>query len=94
MKQSLYIFLLGIFMATQPLAAQEDNSELRQIYAQAETHYQIGQLEQATQLLKPHLASFSGGLKQNAYRLMALCYLANDNDVEAEKNAQLLFIAT
>ena len=91
MKQRLYIVLLAAFFTILPLAAQEDNSMLRQIYTQAEAHYQIGQLEQATQLLEQNILSFSGGLKQNAFRLLSLCYMAQDNEEEAEKNAlQLL----
>lgn len=89
MRNWLFI-VIGLFFALLPLAAQEINSELRQIYTQAEALYQIGQLDQATQLLEQNLPSFREPLKQNAYRLLALCYLATDDDVEAEKNAILL----
>ena len=89
MKNRLFI-VIGFLFALLPLAAQEDNNELRQIYAQAEAQYQIGQLDQAAQLLEQHLPSFKGVLKQNAYRLLSLCYLALDDDGEATKNAQML----
>ena len=89
MKKRLYI-ILCFFFTFLPLSAQEGLSEMRQIYSQAEAQYQIGQLEQAAQLLEQHLSSFSGAMRQSVYRLLSLCYLAMDNDDEAERNAILL----
>lgn len=90
MRNRLFIVIVFFFFALLPLAAQKDNSEQRQFFAQAEAQYQIGQLEQAIQLLESHLPSFKGPMKQNAYRLLSLCYMALDNDDEAKKNAMLL----
>lgn len=92
MSIRLYVIMACLF-ALLPLPAQEANSELRQIYAEAEAQYQIGQIEQAAKALEQHLTEFKGSLRQNAYRLVALCYLALDNDEEAKKNATLLLKA-
>lgn len=89
MRNWLFI-IIGFFLALLPLRAQEDNTLQRQIYAQAEAQYQLGQLDQAAQLLEQNLPSFKGPMKQNAYRLLSLCYMAMDNDDEVKKNAQLL----
>lgn len=89
MRNRLY-FVIGFLFALLPLAAQEVNNEQRQIYAQAEAQYQIGQLDQAMQLLEQNIPNFTGTMKQNAFRLLSLCYLAQDNEENAEKNALLL----
>lgn len=89
MKIRLYAILSFLFVLL-PVAAQDDDSELRQIYAQAEAQYQMGQIEQAAEMLEEHLSSFRSPLRQNVYRLVALCYLALDHEEEARKNALLL----
>jgi iron complex outermembrane receptor protein len=89
MRKRLF-FVICLFFALLSLAAQEDNSEQRQFFTQAEAQYQLGQLEQATQLLESHLPLFKGNLKQGAYRLLSLCYLALDKEEECEQYALLL----
>ena len=63
--------------------AQESN--VRQIYDQAENDYQIGRIEQAMDLLQDNMTSFSGNLKVSVYRLLSLCNLGLDNFEEAER---------
>jgi len=63
----------------------QDNSTLREIYTQAENDYQLGRLEQALESLHNNINAFQGNLKQSVYRLMALCYLGQD-DIEQSKN--------
>ena len=71
-----------------PLQAQESN--VRLIYDQAESDYQIGRIEQAMDLLQDNMMSFSGNLKVSVYRLLSLCNLGLDNFEEAERYANLL----
>ena len=52
----------------------------RQIYNQAESEYKLGRIEQAKTLLYDNLATFEGNLRQNAYRLLALCSLSLDQE--------------
>lgn len=85
----LFLYIIAALFWATPLAAQEGN-DLRQIYAQAESDYNIGRFDQAQQLLKEHLSGFSGNLKQNVYRLLALCNLAQDDLATSEKYARQL----
>ena len=91
MKKSLYliIYIVTVFLVPTSTQAQDNNS-LRQVYAQAESDYQIGRLTQAIELLQAHLPDFQGNLKQNACRLIALCYLAEDSIALSENYASLL----
>lgn len=70
------------------VSAQE--SATRQIINEAESEYELGRLEQARQLLFDNLSAFQGILKQNAYRLLALCYLSDDFEEEARYYAEQL----
>ena len=83
--RSLYILLL--WAMTLPAVAQErplavtdtGTSASRLIFAQAESDYQAGRIEQAQELLTAHLNQFRGTVKQGAYRLLALCSLGLDD---------------
>lgn len=74
-----------------PAMAQESN--MRQVYQQAEEAYNIGRIEQAMTLLNDNLDYFQGALKQSAYRLMALCNLGLDKTAEAESCVSVLLHA-
>lgn len=90
MRQKVLI-IIAILCFQMPLSGSaQDVGSARQIYDQAEKEYQIGRLEQATQLLKSNLKYFNGNLKQNAYRLLSLCYLAQDSIALAESYTSLL----
>ena len=91
MKRRLYIIIsiLVVLLMPQHLEAQ-DNNTLRQVYTQAEEEYQVGRLEQALELLQSNISHFEGNLKQNAYRLLALCYLSEDQNEEARHYAEQL----
>lgn len=74
-----------------PATAQESvTQQLRRVYAEAESDYHVGRLEQSLQLLREHEDKFEGNLRQSAYRLMALCYLGQDMEKECETYASLL----
>lgn len=70
------------------MTAQENDA--RSIYNQAEEDYNIGRFEEARDLLKEHLSDFKGNILESAYRLMSLCYLADDHNEEAERYAGML----
>ena len=91
MKKRLYLIIYIAAVLLVPLGTHaQDTSILRQIYSQAENDYQLGRLDQALDLLKANINSFQGNLKQSAYRLISLCYLAQDDLVQSETYASLL----
>lgn len=91
MKRRLYLlYIIGVLCGI-PASAQESN--MRQVYEQAEEDYNIGRIDQAMTLLSDNLSNFQGALKQSAYRLMALCSLGQDNTQEAEAYAKELLKA-
>ena len=82
--------VLLMVLCLSSLGAHAQESSSRQIYLQAESEYAIGHIEQAIQLLQDNLASFEGNLKQSVCRLLALCYLSEDQDEEARYYAEQL----
>ena len=91
MKKRVYLIICLVIVFLVPTSGQaQDNNSLRQGYTQAESDYQIGRLNQAIDLLQTHFQDFKGNLKQNACRLMALCYLAKDSITLSENYASLL----
>lgn len=90
MKKRIYPFIISLSMLfSQPVSAQTEN-DMRQVYAQAESAYTIGRLDQAIDLLKENMNTFSGNMKQNALRLISICYLSQDNQKESENYARQL----
>ena len=83
------LFLVLAFAYATTLQAQEMTS-IQSFYEEAEQEYQIGHIDQAIQLLEQHLHSYSGTLLVGAYRLLALCHLAQDNEQEAIRYVSLL----
>ena len=83
--------ILAVCMMLMPLmvSAQEKQNQ-RQVYEKAEEAYQIGQLDQAIELLEDHLNDFSGNLRQSALRLVSICYLAQDDTDKSEQYARAL----
>ena len=77
-------------MTTLSVSGQEN---IRQIYNQAESEYDIGRIEQAILLLQDNITDFQGNLKQSAYRLLALCWLGLDDTKKAEQATQSLLNA-
>ena len=83
--------ILAVCMMWMPVkvSAQEKQNQ-RQVYEKAEEAYQIGQLDQAIELLEGNLNDFSGNLRQSALRLVSICYLAQDDTDKSEQYARLL----
>jgi iron complex outermembrane receptor protein len=77
-------------MMVPVMVSAQERQNLRQIYEKAEEAYQIGQLDQAIELLEGNLNNFSGNLRQSALRLVSICYLAQDDKESSEKYASLL----
>ena len=83
------IFTVSMMLMSLTASAQE-KQDLRQVYTKAEEAYQIGQLDQAIELLEGNLNDFTGNLRQSALRLVSICYLAQDDTDTSEKYARSL----
>ena len=90
MKKYLYHILAVCMMLMPVMVSAQEKQNLRQVYEKAEEAYQIGQLDQAIELLEDNLNDFSGNLRQSALRLASICYLAQDNTEKSEQSARLL----
>ena len=86
-----WIIILAVSMMWMPvMVSAQEKQTLRQVYEQAEEDYQIGQLDQAIELLEGNLNDFTGNLRQSALRLVSLCYLAQDDTDKSEQYARAL----
>ena len=92
-KYLCHIFTVSMMLMPLMASAQE-KQDLRQIYTKAEEAYQIGQLDQAIDLLEGNLNDFTGNLRQSALRLVSICYLAQDDKDTSEKYARSLLYYT
>ena len=90
MKQHLHLILYSILLMLPASLSAQDSRDMLAIYAQAENDYQVGRLEQAINSLRENQNAFKGNLRQNVYRLISLCYLAQDNEEQSEHYARLL----
>ena len=90
MKRYLYQIIAVSIMLMPLMASAQEKQDLRQIYTKAEEAYQIGQLDQAIELLEGNLNDFTGNLRQSALRLVSICYLAQDDKDTSEKYARSL----
>ena len=90
MRKYLHIILIATMLLSSAAVWSQSNNDMRQVYAEAESAYQLGQLEQAINILEKNLYSFQGNTKQNALRLLSLCHLALDNFEESERYASML----
>ena len=88
MRKSIFILLMTV-LCIGYVSAQDD-SKMRQVYAQAESDYKIGRIEQARDTLLLHLGSFKGNDRQNALRLVALSYLARFDYQQTERYTEML----
>lgn len=84
------LLLSCTLLIASAIALAQDNGSARHVYAHAENDYQIGRFDQAIDSLQANIDEFQGNLKQSAYRLIALCYLAQDDLDATRKYATLL----
>jgi len=86
-----WMIILAVCMMWMPImVSAQEKQNLRQVYEKAEEAYQIGQLDQAIELLEGNLNDFTGNLRQSALRLVSICYLAQDDADTSEQYARLL----
>lgn len=90
MTKRLYSLVIATMLLSTSTVWSQSNNEMRQVYAEAESAYQLGQIEQAINILQQNYKSFQGNAKQNALRLLSLCHLALDNFEESERYASML----
>jgi len=90
MRKNLHIILIATMLLSTSTVWSQSNNEMRQVYAEAESAYQLGQIEQAINILQQNYKFFQGNAKQNALRLLSLCHLALDNFEESERYASML----
>lgn len=88
MRQLRYTLLL--LLVSLSLFAQQEEIEKWESFIHAESEYQIGRIDNAILTLNENITSYSGTVKVSAYRLLALCYLAQDNREEADRCVDLL----
>lgn len=62
----------------------------RDSYLTAEEAYRDGQFEKAIRILETDMKGYGHVLITNAYRLMALCYMATDREEKADEYVRLL----
>jgi iron complex outermembrane receptor protein len=89
MNRALYLIILLLVLSLSS-RVNAQNNEHNQILEQAEEDYQIGRFDQILTVLNENLNSFQGNNKQKALRLIALCYLAKDDEKKAEEYARQL----
>ena len=93
MRKYWHIIIIATMLLSTAAAWSQPNNDMRQVYAEAESAYQLGQLEQAINIIQKNFNSFQGNTKQNALRLLSLCYLAQDNYEECERYVSMLLDA-
>ncbi len=90
MRRLIRIFFLFCLSAPVSLLAQQGEMDDRQRFALAESEYQIGHIDNAIGMLNQSVGSYTGTLKVSAYRLLALCCLAQDDLTNANRYVDLL----
>ena len=91
MRKYWHIIIIATMLLSTAAAWSQPNNDMRQVYAEAESAYQLGQLEQAINIIQKNFNSFQGNTKQNALRLLSLCYLAQDNYEECVPQPWILY---
>ena len=89
MRKTLYILLCAVIFCVSTTRAQDD-TKMREVYAQAENAYRIGRIEQARDMLLQNLSTLQGNSRQSALRLIALTYMDDYDIPKAEQYVTLL----
>ena len=88
MRKIIYSLLFcGLALSA---SAQDTEGQQIGVYQQAEDDYDIGRIDTARVPLLNNIPYFQGNVLQSAYRLLALCDIATDNDTEAERYVKAL----
>ncbi len=83
-----HILLFFGIVCSLTMAAQGDI--MSDVYDQARNDYEIGRFEESVSALRKNIHNFGPNLRQRAYRLLSLCYLAEDSIEQCEYYASLL----
>lgn len=75
---SIICFCLSCLLLGGTMVGNAQEATRRQTYQEAEEAYQIGHIDRAIEVLDRQLPTYSGTLLVSAYRLLALCHLAQD----------------
>ena len=89
MRKTLYILLCAVVFCVCTTRAQDD-TKMREVYAQAENAYRIGRIEQARDMLLQNLSTLQGNSRQSALRLIALTYMDEYDIPKVEQYVTLL----
>ena len=89
MRKTLYILLCAVIFCVCTTRAQDD-TKMREVYAQAENAYRIGRIEQARDMLLQNLSTLQGNSRQSALRLIALTYMDEYDIPKVEQYVTLL----
>ena len=89
MRKTLYILLCAVIFCVCTTRAQDD-TKMREVYAQAENAYRIGRIEQARDMLLQNLSTLQGNSRQSALRLIALTYMDEYDIPKTEQYVTLL----
>ena len=84
MRKTLYILFCSVIFCVCTIHAQDD-TKMREVYAQAENAYRIGRIEQARDMLLQNLSTLQGNSRQSALRLIALTYMDEYDIPKAEQ---------
>ena len=63
------LFTIYLSLFTNMNASAQEDVRMREVYAQAESAYKVGRIEQTRDVLLQNLSNFQGSLRQNALHL-------------------------
>ena len=88
MRKAFYTLLLCC--SWLGASAQNASEQNLRIYREAEQNYVIGRLDAAQEQLTNKIGNFTGSVLESAYRLLALCCIGMDDDLQAEEYVRKL----
>ena len=81
MRKHLHIILIATMLLSTAAVWSQSNNDMRQVYTEAESAYQLGQLDQAIGIIQQNFNSFQGNTKQNALRLLPQPWILYDSRI-------------
>ncbi len=89
MNRYAYLLILLLALLTTGTASAQSDEQAR-LLEQADADYKIGQFEQVQSILKQHIGTLKGTDRLRALRLLALSFLAQDDNEQTEYYARQL----
>lgn len=90
MSRTAFSIFLFCILCLQPSTLSAQTVDDGQLLEKAEQDYNIGRFEQCITTLEANMNALQDDNKQKALRLIALCFLAQDKEKDAEHYARLL----